>query len=877
MSTEEKFLSEALIELSEKSGVNIFFSNDLVRNIQVKLDKRNYSFESALSDLLFGQNIYYKKVSGNIVLYKAIRNANKYSISGYIEDLTSGERLEYATIHDFVTARGTETNGYGFYSISLPEGEVDITYRYLGYQPELIQLKLERDTQINISLRPSNLIDEIIVRADSIENTIVEHKIGQNRFQVDEMKRVASLGGELDLYRYMELIPGINTGTDGIGGIHVRGGTNDQNLILMDGVPIYNPAHLIGIFSVFNPEAVKQVDLYKANFPARYGGRLSSIMDIKTKEGNNQKFTGGLKVGLASVNAIFEGPVFSEKSSFMVTGRWFLPSLFFRDISSKYKKTIDYEGDTYLNFYDLNVKWNWRIGQRDRVYLSYYQGKDHFEDNTLSDTYISEEINIDGQPQRISINTNQQFEKNINWGNRVATLRWNHQFNDKIFLNSSVFLSRYVLQSFEKNSYNQRIGAPIDETRTGFDIQEFTTSIEDIGYRLQIDMMPSLSHLIKVGGFVTNHTFLPKSITFNEESRINEIFIEEGLLENTLFSQFEINATEWGLFFEDDWSIIPDQLIANLGTHIGGFWVKGKRYTNPQLRALVNYMPSSRLSIQAGFSEMTQYLHLLTNSGIGLPTDLWVPATDLVEPQQSTQVSIGAQYRPSPQLKIGVEAYRKKMKQLIAFQEGASFLVPAGPLATSILDAGNWENKITTGTGISKGIESEISFESSRVYTRASYAYSIADRIFPEINFGESFPYRYNRKHSASIQFAYKVGRKTTLEANWIFGTGNHITLAESKFSHPGDIFPEVGLTFGSRNGYELPAYHRLDMGVEFELKGNSSKWTHSLFVDVYNVYNRENPFYISLVENPVEGTFSFKQFSVFRILPSIGYSVRFE
>ena len=877
MSSEQMFLSEALIDLSEKSGVNIFFSNDLVRNIEVRLDKYNYTFESALTDLLFGQNIYYKKVSGNIVLYKAIRKANKHSISGYIEDHTTGERLEYATIHDFVTARGTETNGYGFYSISLPEGEVDITCRYIGYQPELIQLKLERDTQINISLRPSNLIDEIIVRADSIENTIIEHKIGQNRFQVDEMKRVASLGGELDLYRYMELIPGINTGTDGIGGIHVRGGTNDQNLILMDGVPIYNPAHLIGIFSVFNPEAVKQVDVYKANFPARYGGRLSSIMDIKTKEGNNQKFTGGLKVGLASVNAIFEGPLFSEKSSFMVTGRWFLPSLFFRDISAKYKKTIDYEGDTYLNFYDLNVKWNWRIGQRDRVYLSYYQGKDLFEDNTLSDTNLSEEITIDGEPQLISINTNQQFEKNINWGNRVATLRWNHQFNDKIFLNSSIFLSRYVLQSFEQNSYEQRIGAPINETRSGFDIQEFTTSIEDLGYRLQIDMMPSLSHLIKVGGFVTSHTFLPKSITFNEESKINDIYIEEGLLENTLFSQFEINATEWGLFFEDDWSIIPDELIANIGTHIGGFWVKGKRYTNPQLRALLNYMPSSRLSIQVGFSQMTQYLHLLTNSGIGLPTDLWVPATDLVEPQKSAQFSLGMQYRPSPKMKVGIEGYLKNMKQLIAFQEGASFLVPAGPLATSILDAGNWENKITTGEGISKGVESEMSYETSRLYTRASYAYSIADRNFPEINFGESFPYRYNREHSATMQITYQIGRKTTLKANWIYGTGNHITLAESKFSHPGDIFPEVGLTFGSRNGYELPAYHRLDLGVEFELQGKSSNWSHSLFVDVYNVYNRENPFYISLVENPVEGTFSFKQFSVFRVLPSIGYSVRFH
>ena len=217
------------------------------------------------------------------------------------------------------------------------------------------------------------------------------------------------------------------------------------------------------------------------------------------------------------------------------------------------------------------------------------------------------------------------------------------------------------------------------------------------------------------------------------------------------------------------------------------------------------------------------------------------------------------------------------MKQLIAFQEGASFLVPAGPLATSILDAGNWENKITTGSGISKGIETEASYKSSRVYTRATYTYSVADRTFPEINFGESFPYKYNREHSGSFQFAYQLGQKTTLKANWIYGTGNHITLAESKFSHPGDIFPEVGLTFGSRNGYELPAYHRLDLGVEFDLGAQENRWSHSLFVDVYNVYNRENPFYISLVENPVEGTFSFKQFSVFRIIPSIGYAVHFK
>ncbi len=870
-------LSDALVELSERSGVNIFFSNELVKGLDANLEAGTYSFEEALLSLLYGRQIKYKKINGYFVLYKSVLPVQKFTISGYLEDATSGERLEYATIHDYVTAVGTETNSYGFYSLSLPAGDVDLTYRYLGYEQQIVRLSLVRDTQINMALLPSNLIPEVIVKAREVINPIEDFRFGQKQVQVRDLARLPALGGELDLYRYVEMEPGIQTGTDGVGGVHVRGGSNDQNLILMDGVPIYNPAHLLGIFSVFNPDMIRQAEIHKANFPARYGGRLSSVMDIKTREGNTQQFSGRVKVGLASANAVVEGPLFSGKSSFIVAGRWFLPSLFFRDISARYKKTIEYEGDTYLNFHDLNVKWNWQVGPRDRIYLSYYQGRDLYEDFTISNTNQTSEILIDGEPTSVGIRTEQQFEKNINWGNRIAAIRWNHQFSDKIFLNHNLFFSRYVLQSFEKNSFEQRIGEPLDEMREGFDVQEFTSSIEDIGYRLQIDMIPSLAHFIRVGGYVTSHTFLPKSITFNEESKIDDFYIEEGLLENTLFSEFEIDATEWGLFIEDDWKIVPDHLLLNAGMHLGGFWVKGKSYVYPQFRALLNYMPSSVFSVQAGISQMTQFLHLLTNSGIGLPTDLWVPATDQVEPQSSLQASIGFRYRPVKQLSFELEAYTKNLRRLIAFQEGASFLVPAGPLATSILDAANWEDKITTGSGISRGIEAMATFQGRKLFARAAYAFSDAERTFPEINFGESFPYRYNRRHSLSLQASVQLGRKLSLKTNWVYGTGNHITLAESKFSHPGDIFPEVGITFGSRNGYLLPSYHRLDLGAELQLGSGNKIWNHAIYLDIYNVYNRENPFYISLVENAVEGTFSFKQFSVFRILPSIGYAIRFR
>lgn len=870
-------LADALVELSEKSGVNIFFSNDLVRGMGAQLAPGTYSVADALAELLAGQPIRYKKVSGAIVLYKTALPAVKYTISGYVEDSRSGERLEYASVYDLVTAAGVEANNYGFYSLTLPAGDVDLAFRYIGFKSAGMQILLQRDTQINVSLEPSNHLAEVIVRAGAVTNPMEEFRFGQKQVRARDLHRMPALGGESDLYRYLEAVPGIMTGTDGVGGVHVRGGSNDQNLILMDGVPIYNPAHLVGIFSVFNPDMVRQAEVHKANFPARYGGRLSSVMDIRTREGNTQEFSGRAKVGLASVNASLEGPLFSGKSSFLVAGRWFLPSLFFRDLSAGYKKTIDYEGDTYLNFHDLNVKWNWQAGPRDRIYLSYYQGKDLYEDFTLSDTDQSEEVRINGEPTLVNIHTAQQFEKNINWGNRIAAIRWNHQFSEKVFVNHNAFFSRYVLQSFEKNSFEQRISDPIDELRKGFDVQEFTSSIEDIGYRLQIDMIPSMAHFIRMGGYVTSHTFLPKSITFNEESKIDDFYIEEGLLENALFSEFKINATEWGLFAEDTWKAIPDRLILNGGLHIGGFWVRGKSYVHPQLRVLMNYMPSAKFSVQAGVSQMTQFLHLLTNSGIGLPTDLWVPATDKVAPQSSLQGSVGFNYQPFRGLSFELEAYTKNMRQLIAFQEGASFLVPAGPLATSILDAGNWENKITTGSGLSRGVEAVISYEGRTLFARAAYAFSEAERTFSDINFGEAFPYRYNRRHSASIQGSLRLGRVATLKVNWVFGTGNHITLAESKFSHPGDIFPQVGLTFGSRNGYRLLAYHRLDLGGEFRLGAPDRKWSHFLYLDVYNAYNRENPFYISLVEDPVEGTFAFKQFSIFRILPSIGYAIRFR
>lgn len=860
---DNKAVTEFLVELSQQSGVNIIYSDNVIEKLHpITLRIKNVTVDEVLTLILEGTGIDYRYIDDQIVLYEKEPKELRFSISGIVMDSVSGEPLISAYVYDAISGKSTSTNNYGYYNLNLPVGEIELQAGFLGYTTKRVQRVLRKNEILHLRLGQNNTLDEVIVNSsDPFRGDAIVP--AAERITYKDLQTNIHLGGSSDLYRAADFIPGVHTGTDGIGGIHVRGGGNDQNLILMDGVPIYHPNHLLGIVSVFNYQALQQASIYKANFPSRFSGRLSSVMDVRLREGNISEwgFTGN--IATSEVGMMVEGPLVKEKVGMLVSSRFFLPGLFIRDITRGYKERNNVGGSADLDYFDFNSKINWIVGEKDRLYLSLYQGNDHFRDQTITDR---DQILDSG----VRIVSHEEFDKDLNWSNRTAILRWNHLVNEKTFSNLTISTSSFRLQSVDNSEFLFTYPGSGFDSISGFDAKEFKSSIRDITAKLELDIRASADHELSTGIYAIGYTFEPKSISINEESKVGDFWLREGLLDDVFFSSFHVNATEAGIYFEDQWEI-NSKFQLNSGLHIASFFVQGTYYMDPQLRLSLDYMPISKLAFNIGFSRMVQYLHNLKSSSIGLPTDLWVPTTRTVSPALSDQYSISAFWKPSEISSLELSAYFKDMRSLISYQEGASFLLKEGLVPSSIVDAANWESKVTTGIGEASGVELQYRYASEKIQFKTNATWSRSYKQFDEINNGYAFPDRYDRRWSGSFSGQYHAGPRWTFGLNWLYGSGIAITLAESKFFNPGSFFPEIGINFGDRNGFRLPAYHRLDLSAKFELKERPA-YSHSLTLNLYNVYGRVNPFYITLVQDPITQDFEFRQFSLFRFLPSLSY-----
>ncbi|MEP6795177.1 MAG: TonB-dependent receptor [Saprospiraceae bacterium] len=861
--------ADFLMQLSLQSGVNIIYNENLLDKLSpVTLQMKNVTVEEVIQEVLRGSQINYRFVENQIVLYQMDSALTKYSISGVVTDSISGEPLIYAYIYDAVSGKSTTTNNYGYYSINVPSGQVNLLSGYAGYISQHKIFGLNQNQFVHFRLRQNGLLPEVVVHGNSkgkYDNLVPT----ADRISMSDLQSNVQLGGASDLYRVADFIPGVHTGTDGVGGIHVRGGANDQNLILMDGVPVYHPNHLLGIVSVFNYQVLQQASIYKANFPSKFSGRLSSVMDVRTREGNINEWGFSGNIGLSEVGAMVEGPIIKEKISLLLSGRFFLPGLFAKDLTRQYKKKNGKEGFADLDYMDFNGKLNWKISPRDRIYLSSYLGKDQFSDSTLT---RRDERDPDTD---IRIVSKEGSNKNLNWSNQTAVFRWNHIVNEKIFSNFILATSSFVLQSVDRSQYVYTFPDTNFISLSGFDTKEFKSSIKDVTARLELDIRPSTDHQLSTGIYAIRYTFLPKSITLNEESKVGEFYLKEGLLDDALFSSFKVNALESGIYLEDKWDIQPGIRLTS-GIHISSFFVQGTYYLDPQLRLSFDYQPAPKIAFNLGYSRMAQYLHNLTSSSIGLPTDLWVPTTRRVSPALSDQYSFSTLWKPADNCTIDISAYMKNMRSLISYQEGASFQLEAGVLAASIVDAGNWESKITVGDGDASGIELQFNYDLKNLQFNLNGTWSKSYRRFDDINNGIAFPDRYDRRWSSTFSGQYKLNSKWSCGVNFLYGSGIAITLAESKFKNPGAIFPEIGINYSSRNGFRLPPYHRLDVTLNYQFS-RDEKFSHSLTLNLYNVYNRVNPFYITLVKDPIKQTFQYRQFSLFRFFPSLTYRFSFQ
>ena len=773
--------------------------------------------------------------------------AQTYTISGTIRASSSGETLISATVYDVMSGKGTLTNAQGRYSLTLPQGEVVLRISYASYVTVFDTLQLTENKELNVSLENSTHLKAVTITADRISS----HRSSQMSaidIPVEHIKAIPVLFGETDVLKALQLLPGVQSGTEGMSGIYVRGGGPDQNLFLLDDVPLYNVNHLGGFFSAFNADAIKNVTLYKGSFPARFGGRLSSVLDITSNDGNDKKLHGNVTVGAIAAKLNLEGPLYKDKTTFNVSVRRTYFDILMQPAIMAIGLTEDARTNAGYYFYDLNAKVTHRFSERSRLIGSWYSGDDRIYARIKFSDY----------------NDNEKLKLGYNWGNLVGSLRWNYELTPKLFMNLTGAYTRYrndISMSIEENYYN---GGVLDYYNAEM---YYKSGIRDITAKVGFDYQPNPDHTVKFGASFVHHIFQPDVTGSKMES-------DDGVEHtsyDTVIGQSIVHANEMTAFIEDDWTV-SESIKLNGGVNLTGFAVQGKFYPSLQPRVSGRLMLSDDLSIKAGYSFMTQYMHQLSNSSISLPTDLWVPVTKRISPMYAHQVATGVFYNLSGIADFSAELYYKKMTNMLEYKDGASFFGSSA----------GWEDKVCMGDGWSYGIELLAQRTVGEFTGWIGYTLSKTMRQFDRegqtLNNGDPFPAKYDRRHDLSIMISYKPNNKFDCSATWVFSSGNVGTLAMQEY-----IDPESGSVVSyieGRNNFRMPAYHRLDVGINFhrEKKHGLSTWS----VSVYNLYNRHNPFLVykshryHYVYNGQYYPSSLVQVSIFPIIPSISYSFKF-
>ncbi len=789
--------------------------------------------------------------------------AQKATVSGYITDSKTGETLIGAGVVE--SATGAVTNSYGFYTITLPKGPHTLTFSYVGYTDETISLDLRRDTVISVALNPGATLKESTVVA-SKDAGIASTRMGALELPMQVIKHSPVLFGEHDVLKTIQLMPGVQSGAEGFSGIYVRGGGPEENLLLLDGIPLYNAEHLMGILSVFQPEAVKKVTLYKGSFPARYGGRISSIIDVRTNDGNLKEFHGSVGIGAITDKLHLEGPIIKDKLAFSLSGRAMHTFLYTPIIHKLAGTPVNYY------FYDLNGKVTWRISDRDRLFVNFYTGRDLFyfkEKDNEDESYWEDDpyARISSGATRID----------INWGNTLAGIRWNHVFSSKLFSNTTIAYTRYrmhvgldVTAEQKYKDYETGIDTRVNNTfQFGYE-----SGMRDITARIDFDYTPSPEHLVKFGGEYVRHTFIPETIG----GYISEVSM--GAVSFKMDTTFKASANdilkghELSIYAEDDFTV-ADRLTLNPGVHLAFFHTQGTPYWSLEPRMSAKYAFTPNFSAKAAYSRMAQYVHLLSPTAITLPTDLWVPITDKIKPVTSDQTSLGMYWTGIDGWEFSLEGYLKWMHNILEYSDGTSFFG----------NSANWQNNVEMGEGFARGVELFVEKKKGHLTGWLGYTLAWSDRRFPDgsINGGEWFPYRYDRRHNVSLVLNYDFGHGLNLSGTWTYASGNTMTIPERMTAvlTPDGEINETRYISG-RNNYRLPPSHRLNLGLSWTRKKRHGNAVWDL--SVYNVYNRMNPNFVfadtytkyNMDGNVTESGIELQKLTILPFIPSIGWTRNF-
>lgn len=769
----------------------------------------------------------------------------RYTISGYITDSKSSETVIGATVYDQDSHHGAISNAFGFYSLTLGEGGHQLQYSYVGYAAQNVTLTLTKDTVINIKLSENTELGEIVVSAQREETGISSTGMGSMDIPVRVIEHTPSILGETDVIKTIQFAPGVQQGVGGSAAMFVRGGGGDENLILLDGSPVYKIDHCFGFFSVFTPEAVKKVSFYKSSFPARYNGRASSVVDVRTKDGDMQKFHGSFSVGLLTSRFTFEGPIKKDKTSFMLSGRTTYLNLL---AAPAMKAFMDGTMFSYW-FYDVNAKINHKFSDKDRLFVSFYNGIDRFalkEKKSRTEDYpIYDDngYNIIGSGTDTYKNSDKYV---LNWGNTLATLRWNHVFSSQLFANITTAVNRFGM----------KIGG--EQTYKYTDFYDFHSSynkskILDVSAAADFDYMPDVRHNVKFGVNYTHHIFCPESTVAKYKTKSND-YNRDTIANSPRGGDYD--ADEIAIYAEDDWKI-NDRLHVTPALVYSLFCVDGKTYGNFLPRVSLKYLPMDWLIFKASYTRMSQCVHLLTSSVLSMPTDIWVPVTKSVKPEISQQWSLGAYCTRVPGWEFSVEAYYKLLDNVIEYKDGMSYM--------GFSDS--WQNLVAMGQGTSKGIELLIQKNKGRATGWITYTLSKAEREFSKesgINAGQKFPFTYDRPHCINIVYNQKFNDRIDFDATWTFHSGSLTTMSNTyetvylpkdvngrigdyyddngNYNHFDD--PREGMTayVEHRNNFRMPASHILSVGINFHKQKKHCEriWNFS----VYNLYCAHNPMF---------------------------------
>jgi len=761
---------------------------------------------------------------------------NKYTVNGYVRDSVSGESIISATIT--IDGKAVNSNQYGFYSLTLPEGEYDFGVSHVSYLTAFYRINLKQNLQQNILLVPkSAALNEVVVYSRKRDANVRNAQMGKIDLSIGQIKSIPAFMGEVDILKAIQLLPGVQTAGEGNSGFYVRGGGPDQNLIILDDAVVYNTGHLFGFFSIFNSDAIKNVSLIKGGMPAQYGGRLSSVLDVTMKDGNTNKFQVEGGIGLIASRLSIQGPIKKDKASFIVSARRTY-------VDALAKPFISSESNAYGSgyyFYDLNTKINYKFSEKDKLFLSGYFGRDifNYRDKKLA------------------------FKADIPWGNSTGTLRWNHVFDKKLFANTTLVY----------NDYNFSFGA----AQNDFEIN-LASGIRDVTAKVDFDYYPSGKHKIKFGGISTYHKFIPN--------------VTSGRQDTVIFkpsNDGEKYALENALYVQDDWDVF-DKLKLNYGLRWSGFtqigpytkyvkdanqnkldsttykdFEKVKAYVGFEPRATLRYAINSKTSIKGSVTRNLQFIHLVSNAGTTLPTDLWVPSTFRVQPQTSWQYATGVfKNFKDNEYETSVELYYKRMQNQIEYREGYS---------PSLRDP---EEEFVFGKGWSYGSEFFINKARGRLTGWIGYTLSWTWRKFPELNAGEKYPAKYDRRNDLSVVGTYELNSKWKLGGVFIYATGNATSLPERFYVINGILTQE----YSSINKYRLSAYHRLDVSATYTPQRKNKKFSSYWVFSIYNAYSRKNPYFVYFNQegSPYSGGLKIqaKQVSLFPILPSVTWNFRF-